>query len=382
MVVLGEVLLLAACNVYDSDLLVDKKPDAVTEQRRDAGLLPAAETTNSTSRNSPGPDEFGSGDAGSENPGNESRTHCGDGQMTGAEKCDISIKAGKPGACPTECPPLDNCAPRVLNGMDCQAECVLRELVCMAGDSCCPAKCTAENDTDCSPSCGDGIIQGARGETCDPGSKTPCKQSDAECDDGNPCTTDKLMGSPTNCNSVCLNMPITSLLPGDKCCPDGANATTDSDCKPLCGNGVREADEQCDGSLGCDTSCKITATPVQLACVSAASGTCQSCACINCTAAELACRTGGTPRQNMLCSAVLDCTQKNNCLGTPCYCGDSLCIGAGPCVDAIVAAAGTADPVMVGQMQNNASTVLGKAYAADSCRVMQCQRDCRPPTGP
>ena len=31
----------------------------------------------------------------------------------------------------------------------------------------CPAGATSETDPDCSPTCGDGVVQGANGETCD-----------------------------------------------------------------------------------------------------------------------------------------------------------------------------------------------------------------------
>jgi cysteine-rich repeat protein len=51
-----------------------------------------------------------------------------------------------------------------------------------------------------------------------------------------------------------------SVSGGDGCCPDGANATTDSDCEPRCGNGVREPGEACDGS-SCPSSCPEDSNP-------------------------------------------------------------------------------------------------------------------------
>src|SRR5207244_13429815 len=126
----------------------------------------------------------------------------------GDEKCDIGIPEGTPGACPKECPELAKCNPRKLNNSGCQAECVVLQLVCMSGDDCCPGNCTDKNDSDCSSSCGDGVVQSDKGETCEPESKTPCKTSDADCDDGDPCTTDKLIGSAKNCNALCMPAKI------------------------------------------------------------------------------------------------------------------------------------------------------------------------------
>lgn len=322
------------------------------------------------------PPESSVADSGAADSGARTETRCGDGQMTGSEKCDISIPPGQPGACPTECPAINACTKRALNGTACYAECVLLELVCEAGDGCCPAKCTVDNDPDCSPSCGDGLIE--RSETCDPESETQCKQRDSDCDDRDPCTIDTLTGSARNCNSACVHMPVTATQSGDDCCPSGANATTDSDCKPRCGNGVREADEVCDGGEGCDANCKTTGSPTQIACLSTASGPCETCACINCTATEQTCRNGSDAIENAKCGDVLDCTQQNNCIGQACYCDpDAFCLVAGPCLKQIQAAAGTDDPYRLATALVDPTTTVGKSYAADSCRITQCRDSCR-----
>jgi hypothetical protein len=99
---------------------------------------------------------------------------------------------------------------------------------------------------------------------------------------------------------------------------------------------------------------------------------------MNCTATENACRLGTDPNSNNLCNAVLQCARKNNCTGTACYCGTSLCIPpTGPCLKEIEAAAGTSDLLTIEALQNDQTMPLGKAYFDDTCRVQQCQSTCR-----
>jgi hypothetical protein len=367
--VIGAVL--TACSVYDSDLLVAERPDAVTAAALDAGIVtPTARDGQADSGPVLGPDET---------PPNKpatNETRCGDGQVTGVEKCDTAIADGKAGACPTDCPTVVMCTPRALNGSGCQAECVLRTLVCQSGDHCCPGNCNSDNDTDCSASCGDGIVQESRGETCEPKSATPCKKSDADCDDHDACTVDKLTGSASNCNAACTNMPATANLTADGCCPDGANATTDGDCMPICGNGVREAGEDCDGGTACTADCKVNGNADRDRCLATATTACEKCGCMSCTAQELACRSNPDPDSNTKCQAVTACTQTNKCVGVDCYC-TLLCTTAGPCVASIEIAAGSTDAVTIQARMMDPSNPLGRAYASDQCRSAQCASACR-----
>ena len=52
--------------------------------------------------------------------------------------------------------------------------------------------------------------------------------------------------------TVVHDTPISTPQGGDRCCPPGATANTDSDCMPVCGNDVVEMGERCDGN--CPTS--------------------------------------------------------------------------------------------------------------------------------
>jgi hypothetical protein len=49
---------------------------------------------------------------------------------------------------------------------------------------------------------------------------------------------------------------VTQPSDGDGCCPMGASSNDDSDCIPLCGNGMQEAGE------GCDPGSAATACPI------------------------------------------------------------------------------------------------------------------------
>ncbi len=316
-----------------------------------------------------------------------SQTRCGDGQVTGSEKCDIGILPGMPGACPTSCDALGPCTPRALNGSGCQAECVLLQVSCMSGDGCCPGTCTHDTDSDCSGSCGDGVVQSDMGETCEDGSSTPCP-TEADCNDNDPCTTDTLMGSASNCNAQCEHTEITSVASGDMCCPKGANANTDTDCTPVCGNGVKETGEACDGTMGCDSQCKLTMTPDQVHCLeNFAADDCEMCTCLSCTSEYLACRDNSNQNDDSKCNAVLICSRANNCVGGPCYCGNDTTGTCGygttgpqgPCVHEIESAAGAlpGDVFAVNAAAMSTNNPLGRAYVADQCRVNNCVDVCR-----
>jgi hypothetical protein len=372
----------SACSVYDSEL--------IGSSDQGVGSVPAA-GTNAAGGGGRSGDSADAGDPDGSADGPDGSlpmspipidVHCGDGRVTGDEKCDIGVPDGMPGSCPKECPELAKCNPRKLNNSGCQAECVVLQLVCMSGDDCCPGNCTDKNDSDCSSSCGDGVVQTDKGETCESESNMPCKMSDAECDDGDPCTLDKLIGSAKNCNALCTPSKITTPKNDDACCPAGADANVDNDCKPMCGNKIRETGEDCDGTTGCSASCKLTLQPDQIACLEkfgTMSDECARCSCMNCASSYLACRGGADAKVNDLCNGVLECARTNDCFGSACYCGDALLCSppGGVCKTAIEAAAGSTDQAMVSDAANNTMTTLGKAYTADTCRYQQCRQQCR-----
>jgi len=303
---------------------------------------------------------------------------CGDGRVSGQELCDTGIEDGEPGACPPAvCTPLSECTLRARRGMGCQAACVLLPEVCEDGDRCCPGACTKDNDSDCSQSCGDGEIQ-QDVETCEDGTGMPCP-TEADCRDDDPCTTDILLGSAANCNAQCSNEPITTLVAGDACCPPGANANSDSDCVARCGNGVREGDEECDGTPGCTGQCELRATDRQEVCLSRfASDACLECACTSCTEQVFDCFDGGDAARDMHCSAINTCGRDNDCAGISCYCGDSpgCLLPNGACVDEIHAAAPNPDQISVELARADPEHAIGRASLLSACTVTNCSDVC------
>jgi cysteine-rich repeat protein len=190
---------------------------------------------------------------------------CGNGVVEAGESCDTGIAAGQPGACVTSCDDGVSCTADVLNDAGtCKAECAHAEITLPAeGDGCCPAGANHATDSDCSLTCGDGLV--SAGETCDtdiaPGQPGACPTS---CSDGQACTTDSLVGGGT-CTATCAHAPVVQPKNGDGCCPPIGNANNDNDCSAVCGNHVPEPGEDCDvGDTtpgdGCDAVCKFEPT--------------------------------------------------------------------------------------------------------------------------
>jgi cysteine-rich repeat protein len=100
--------------------------------------------------------------------------------------------------------------------------------------------------SDCRLACGDGEV--AASEACDTGIAAGMPGAcPASCDDAVACTTDQLTGS--GCQAQCVHGAIGAFIPGDGCCPQGADINDDADCPVGCGNGVVEAGETCDTGI-------------------------------------------------------------------------------------------------------------------------------------
>jgi cysteine-rich repeat protein len=193
---------------------------------------------------------------------------CGDGIVQADELCDTAIASG-PGACPTTCADAVCSRDELIAGGSCLARCHHTPIAAPADDDgCCPPGAHADSDSDCprgtcEDACGDGSL--GPSERCDIG--IPAGETGAcptTCpSDGVACTLDVIDQAGT-CQAACAYIPVTAPMPGDGCCPDGANGNSDSDCASVCGNLVVETGEECDDGNaspqdGCH-QCRLVAT--------------------------------------------------------------------------------------------------------------------------
>jgi hypothetical protein len=380
-VALGLVLC-GGCSVYDEGLL-DVGPARTQTFAMSAGA--AAAIAPMARAGQFGGAVAGAGAASVPVPGYSS-TLCGDGLLSAGELCDIAIPSGMPGACPSACASTDACWKAILGGRGCETSCILIAAACGAKDGCCAAQCNPGSDADCSGSCGDGVVDAARGELCETGPYAAASQRcpvAQDCVDTNPCSEDAISGSASNCNATCMHTPIATSRSGDSCCPAGANANTDSDCLPRCGNGVREGSEACDGTSGCDPGCNLTVTSAQRVCLAANSGYgCSECECTHCTEQLFACGNSGDVEFDRTCTSVEACAVQHHCVGRACYCGialtdlDCALFGNGPCRDVIERAAGSTNPYVVTALTIDPTSSLGRAQTLGYCRSIHCAREC------
>lgn len=193
---------------------------------------------------------------------------CGDGVVDPPEVCEAS-SASKP--CPKDCDDKDPCTTDMLSGSaaQCNAICLHVPVTApMTGDHCCPPGANASNDSDCETKCGDGVVTG--NETCDSASSTPCPTN---CDDGDRCTTDMVVGSAAQCNAMCAHM-------GQKAAPERCDYA-DNDCNGKIDDGVANA------CGGCQTLSAAPGTPCSAgmgACMASGQYECDGKEAVKCSA--------------------------------------------------------------------------------------------------
>lgn len=173
---------------------------------------------------------------------------CGNGVLDEGEACDPAIQSGA-GVCPSSCQTQDSCLQLELRGSagECTAQCVATTITqCVNGDGCCAAGCTFETDNDCSPTCGNGVVDA--GETCDGNCPSQCTPSSA-------CATASLAGSAASCTAICTETQITQCSSGDGCCPAGCTFANDNDCsctpRTCTASQCGTIDNGCGGTVNC-----------------------------------------------------------------------------------------------------------------------------------
>ncbi len=310
---------------------------------------------------------------GNRNIDSDCRAVCGNGVVEAGELCDRSMAAGTPGACLTECP-VDStgCLPARIEGSaeSCNVRCQTVPITTCSKntkDGCCPANCNAVatspgHDVDCSATCGNGTVE--PGELCDTataqGGRGACP---LVCNDGVSCTSDLLV-SPGTCSAQCQFPAIVTVRAGDGCCPPGANNNLDSDCPPVCGNGVVEAArETCDRSIaaGIPGACPVTC-PAPMVCMRFTFGGAADACTARCASALVTSCVGG----DGCCPASCHAGNDADC---PAVCGNGVLESGEACDRGITA--GNPDACPASCDDGNSCTT-----DAASGRVEDCTRRC------
>jgi hypothetical protein len=176
--------------------------------------------------------------------------NCGNGaiEYTLGEVCE---PGGMPGLdkCPTSCDDSNPCTDDYLvSAGTCSARCLFLPVTeFRPGDNCCPrsAGANAYLDPDCTPMCGDGIVERPT-ELCDYGAGCPGLDSRPTNDF---CTSYTITGTADTCSAALVATPITTCVSGDNCCAPGCTVATDHDCPAYCGDGVVSEGETCDRAI-------------------------------------------------------------------------------------------------------------------------------------
>ena len=222
---------------------------------------------------------------------------CGDGFMTAPEQCDDANGASGDG-CNANCV-LETCGDGIVNNggaesceppgtATCSDNCQARSALCGDGFLTAPEQCDDANGASgdgCSSSCrlefcGDGVINDAGAEACEPPGTALCNEvcqartslcgdgfqtPPEQCEDGNRNNGD---GCTANCVAELCGDGVVNNDGAEACEPPGT-ATCTNECQAriaLCGDGFLASSEQCDDGNalsgdGCSSACTIEVPP-------------------------------------------------------------------------------------------------------------------------
>jgi hypothetical protein len=268
----------------------------------------------------------------------------------------------------------------------------------------------------CTLLCGNGTVDSAAGETCEPPGSISCDaqchritgfgngivEAPEQCDPG--LGLGNTVGTATcdaTCKTRCGNGVIDTGAFAETCdpaasptgAPSGSICTSTCTVQSLCGNGVIDTGETCDPTRikVCTATCQTDpcrtcelAAPVTANSTSTRVGQCES-ATGNVAAGPDVGKTKASE-----CKAVLDCTRVNNCTNgglNPeyCYCGAgndiSNCLSTpssivGPCKTIIENGAETTDPSTVGARFNDPGYATGLAFRLINADRTTCPTTC------
>ena len=324
---------------------------------------------------------------------------CGNGRLDDAERCDVAIAQDAPGACPDDCA-QEGCFMRHLEGTRCGARCVATEITePIADDGCCPNGATPATDSDCSPTCGNGKLDGS--ETCDPPERCP---EQAGCKTELTCMSARYTGSRETCSARCELLPIVTCAGGDGCCPPGCTQREDGDCpvgdrKPPRATGAAtgasgaagmgpsagagpQASAGSTADPSCTGDCQTEPSATRCLQVHSAGVSCQACDCAYCADQFLKCEDLGSDADKTACQNLIQCATRNRCSGLDCYCGAasaSVCASGfanGPCAWEVRQVAGAFDIISIFLQAAAAEGPLPFAASALACRGQHCRRAC------
>jgi len=154
---------------------------------------------------------------------------CGNGVLEGGETCEVA--PASPLCAAITCDDRNACTTDARLGTDaaCNVSCThsaISACSLAAKDGCCPAGCNTTNDADCTPSCGNGIVEPP--EVCDTALKGSCPTACPAVG----CTL-RTLASPGTCAAACVNGgQQMACVDNDGCCPSACTGLNDSDCAP------------------------------------------------------------------------------------------------------------------------------------------------------
>jgi hypothetical protein len=173
---------------------------------------------------------------------------CGNAIREAGETCD------PPSSCPQSCPPTGCQLRELRNAGTCKATCenTRTQTACTGGDDCCPGACHNNNDSDCEPRCGNGVVE--RNEACDPPAECTRRQSACKSDRDNVRTA---QGNANQCTFNCIESQRRCGDP-DGQCPAHCNGN-DPDCRRANGAECSAASQclsnRCDDGRCCAETC-------------------------------------------------------------------------------------------------------------------------------